>query len=79
MAGPDFPTKEEVEKASSEQLAYWFRFSLASTAEEQKTLARVVQRLRKSGGIAESGDLIPELSEKVGFGGVQETSPSRKR
>jgi len=79
MAGPDFPTKEEVDKASLEQLAYWFRFSLASTAEEQKSLARVVQRLRKSGGIAESGDLIPELSAKVGFGGVPETPPSRKR
>lgn len=80
MAGPDFPTKEEVDKASLEQLAWWFRFSLATDAEQQKILERVSQRLKKLGGVSESGGLTRELSDKVGYGGVpDDPPPSRKK
>jgi hypothetical protein len=65
MAGPDFPTKEEVEEASLEQLAYWFRFSLATDDEQRKTLRRVTQRL-KALRVLKDGVLDPELSKKIG-------------
>ena len=63
--GPDFPTKEEVDKASLEQLASWFRFSRATDDEQRKTLRRVTQRL-KALRVLKDGVLDPELSKKIG-------------
>ena len=61
MAGQqDFPTDEQVEKASKENLARWYRFLLGTTPEERKTLLRVKQRLNSLGG------MTPELSKKIG-------------
>jgi len=35
---PDFPTMDQVEKASHEQLAAWFRFLAAGDTPEQKKI-----------------------------------------
>ena len=56
----DFPTMEQVEKASKEDLARWYRFLLGTTDEQRKTLLRVKQRLHSLGG------MTPELSKKIG-------------
>jgi hypothetical protein len=56
----DFPTMEQVEKASKEELARWYRFLLGTTDEQRKTLLRVKQRLHSLGG------MTPELSKKIG-------------
>jgi hypothetical protein len=34
----DFPTIQQVEKASKEDLARWYRFSIGTTPEQKKTL-----------------------------------------
>jgi hypothetical protein len=61
MAGQqDFPTLQQVEKASREDLARWYRFLLGTTPEQRKTLLRVKQRLSSLGG------MTPELSKKIG-------------
>lgn len=62
---PDFPTMEEVEKASHEQLARWHRF-LASgdTPEQKKIWNRIADRFKKAGG------MTPEMSNRIGYGGV---------
>jgi hypothetical protein len=61
MAGQqDFPTLEQVEKASREDLARWYRFLLGTTDEQRKTLRRISQRLHDLGG------MTPELSKKIG-------------
>jgi len=57
---PDFPTLEQVEKASKQDLAHWYRFLLGTTPEQRKTLHRVAERLEKLGG------MTPELSKKIG-------------
>ena len=59
-AQPDFPTPQQVEKASKEQLAKWYRFLLGTTPEQRKTLVRVKERLNELGG------MTPELSKKIG-------------
>ena len=56
----DFPTMQQVEKATREDLARWYRFSIATTDEQRKTLLRVKQRLNNFGG------MTPELSKKIG-------------
>lgn len=56
----DFPTLEQVNKASKEDLARWYRFLLGTTDEQRKTLLRVKQRLHELGG------MTPELSRKIG-------------
>ena len=56
----DFPTVEQVNKASKEQLAKWYRFLLGTTDEQRKTLHRVARRLKELGGMS------PELSKKIG-------------
>jgi len=62
MDRPDFPTKEQVEKASREQLAKWYRFPPSGdTKEQQVVLDRISERFKALGG------MTPELSKKVGF------------
>ena len=60
-----FPTLEDVEKASLEQLARWYRFLEAEGAEQQKILDRIADKVKKAGGIT------PALSHKIGYGGVK--------
>jgi hypothetical protein len=63
---PDFPTLEQVEKASQEQLAKWYRFlPTGNTAEQKKIMDRIAKRFKASGG------MTPELSKKIGFGGTE--------
>jgi len=61
---PDFPTTDDVEKASHEQLAYWYRFLMADTPEHKKIMDRVAARFKEKGG------MTPALSEKIGYGGA---------
>lgn len=62
----DFPTMEQVEKASQEQLAKWYRFlPTGNTAEQKKIMDRIAKRFKASGG------MTPELSKKIGFGGTE--------
>lgn len=62
---PDFPTMEQVEKADREQLARWYRFlPTGETPEHQKIMDKLSKRFKKMGG------MTPELSTKIGFGGV---------
>ena len=61
---PDFPTMDQVEKASHEQLGKWYRFLLAETAEEEKVMDRIAVRFKKLGG------MTPEVSKRIGHGGV---------
>ena len=62
---PDFPTLEQVEKADREQLGRWYRFLPAGdSSEEQKIMDRLAERFKKLGG------MTPELSKRIGHGGV---------
>lgn len=62
---PDFPSMAEVNKASHEQLAYWYRFlPHGSTVEENEIMEKLVERFKKMGGMTAA------LSEKIGRGGV---------
>jgi len=61
---PDFPTMEQVEKASHEQLGRWYRFLLAETAEEEKIMDRIAVRFKKLGG------MTPDISKRIGHGGA---------
>jgi len=59
---PDFPTLEDVEKASPEQLAQWFsHLPAGDTPEQKKVMDRINERFKKLGG------MTPELEKKVGF------------
>lgn len=59
---PDIPTMAEVEQASREQLAKWYRFlPSGDTEEQQRVLDRIAERFKKLGG------MTPELSKKIGF------------
>jgi hypothetical protein len=59
---PDFPTIAEVEKASRDQLAKWYRFlPSGDTKEQQSVQDRVAERFKKLGG------MTPALSKKIGF------------
>jgi len=59
---PDFPTMAEVEKASHEQLARWFRhLTEGETADQKKILDRIEQRFTKLGG------MTPALEKKIGY------------
>jgi hypothetical protein len=61
----DFPTMDQVEKASHEQLAWWYRFlPSGDTPEHKKIMDRMQQRFKKLGG------MTPDLSDKIGRGGV---------
>ena len=62
---PDFPTLAQVEKASHEQLAKWYRFLPAGdTFEQKKIMDRLAERFKKLGG------MTPDLSDRIGHGGV---------
>jgi hypothetical protein len=59
---PDFPTMEQVEKATHEQLARWYRFlPSGDTREQQKIQDRIGERFKQLGG------MNPALSKKIGF------------
>jgi len=59
-----FPTIEEVEAASHEQLAKWYRF-LVNDEPSDKERKRVMKRLSER--IHELGGMTPELSNKIGW------------
>jgi len=62
---PDFPTMEQVEKASHEELARWYRFlPHGDTPEQKKIMKRIDQRFKEKGG------MTPAVSSKIGYGGV---------
>ena len=62
---PDIPKLAEVEKASREQLAKWYRFlPSGETREQQKVVDRIAERFKKMGGMTQ------ELSKKIGYGGT---------
>lgn len=69
---PDFPTMEQVEKASKIQLARWYRF-LASgqTKQQQKIMDRIAERFTAMGGMTAA------LSDAIGFGGLEEKNSSK--
>ena len=61
---PDFPRIEEVEKASHEELARWYRFlPSGDTKEQQKIADRIEKRFKQLGGMTDA------LSDKIGYGG----------
>jgi len=61
----DFPTAEQVEAASHEQLGFWYRFLAAgSTPEQRKIFDRIAERFEELGG------MTPALSRKLGHGGI---------
>lgn len=59
-----FPTLDDVEKASLEDLARWYRFLLPADAEQEKILQVISTKIKKAGG------MTPALSRKIGYGGV---------
>jgi hypothetical protein len=62
---PDFPNMDQVEKASHEQLARWYRFlPSGNTPEQEKIMNKIASRFKSLGG------MTPEVSRKIGFGGV---------
>jgi hypothetical protein len=62
---PDFPTMIQVENASHEMLARWYRFLPTGTsAEQQKIMDRIAARFKKAGG------MTPEISKRIGLGGT---------
>jgi hypothetical protein len=62
---PDFPTMEQVEKATHEQLARWYRFlPSGDTPEQKKIMDRLSARFKKLGGMTLA------MSEHIGHGGV---------
>ena len=59
---PDFPTMDQVEKASREELAKWYRFLPSGDTKEQlRVQDRIAERFKQLGG------MTPELSKKIGF------------
>lgn len=69
---PDFPTMEQVEKASKIQLARWYRF-LASgqTKQQREIMDRIAARFTAMGG------MTPALSDEIGFGGLEDKNFSK--
>lgn len=60
----EFPTISQVEKASHEDLARWYRFLLPTGKEQQAILDRISERFKKVGG------MTPEISSRIGHGGA---------
>ena len=60
----DFPTMDQVEKASHEDLARWYRFLLPADKNQQAVLDRIAERFKQLGG------MTPEISSRIGHGGV---------
>lgn len=59
-----FPTMDQVDEASHEDLARWYRFLMASGKEQQAILDKIADRFKKLGG------MTPELSKRIGHGGA---------
>jgi hypothetical protein len=59
-----FPTLEQIEKASREELAWWYRFLTPTNDDEQKIIEAVSKKFKAQGG------MTLELSHRIGFGGV---------
>jgi hypothetical protein len=63
---PDFPTLEQVETASHEQLARWYRFlPSGNTPEQKKIMDKIAKRFKTLGG------MTPQMSKRIGFGGTE--------
>jgi hypothetical protein len=60
----EFPTKGQIEKASREELARWYRFLLPETDAQQKIMDEVSAMFKSMGG------MTPEVSKKIGHVGV---------
>ena len=60
----EFPTIDQVEKATLEDLARWYRFLLPSGKEQQAILDKIAERFKKLGG------MTPEISKRIGHGGA---------
>jgi hypothetical protein len=59
---PDIPTLLQVENASHEQLARWYRFLPAGNSKEQlRVMERIAERFKELGGMTK------ELSNKIGY------------
>lgn len=62
---PDIPRMIDVENATPEQLARWYRFlPVGETPEDKRITDRIAARVKEMGGISAS------LSEKIGYKGV---------
>ena len=62
---PDFPTTDQVEKATHEELASWYRFlPSGDTPEQKRIMDRIEKRLKEKGGMTSA------VSETIGYGGV---------
>lgn len=59
-----FPTAQEIENASHEQLARWYRFLLPETEAQQRLVDKVSAKFKKLGG------MTPEISKRIGHGGL---------
>jgi hypothetical protein len=60
----EFPTIEQIEKGSREDLARWYRFLLPNGKEQQAILDKIADRFKKLGG------MTPEISKRIGHGGA---------
>lgn len=60
----EFPTTHQVENATHEDLARWYRFLLPSSKEQQAILDKIAERFKKLGG------MTPEISKRIGHGGA---------
>jgi hypothetical protein len=60
----EFPTTDQIEKATLEDLARWYRFLLPTGKEQQAILDKISERFKKLGG------MTPELSKRIGHGGA---------
>jgi len=68
---PDFPTMKDVESATVEQLARWYRFlPVGDTMTQRNVVHQITERLKKKGAINENGDIAAAVSKKIGYGGV---------
>jgi len=57
-----FPSLDEIEHASREELAKWYRFlPTGGTPEQKKILDRIAARFKALGG------MTPTLSKKIGY------------
>jgi hypothetical protein len=62
---PDFPTMIQVEHASHEQLARWYKFLPSGDSQEQtKIMHRIAERFEELGG------MTPALEKKIGYDGT---------
>ena len=57
-----FPSMDQVEKASHEQLARWYRFLPCGDSPAQKKICdRIAERFKELGG------MTPELEKRIGY------------